>query len=251
MSAATTIWHEDASFWEPFGPSMFSAERRAAARGEVGAIIELTGTTEGAAVLDMPCGVGRHALEFARRGFRVTGIDRTQPYLDEAGAQASAEQLDVELVQGDMRDFCRPGTYELALNLFTSFGYFDDPADERRVAENLRRSLKPGGALVMELAAKEPLARHFVARDWRELDDGSVLLEERKIASGWNAIESRWLLFRNGERYERSMRVRLYSAAELGALLKDVGFAAVAAYGGLDGCPYDVDALRLTMVARA
>ena len=57
-------------------------------------------------------------------------------------------------------------------------------------------------------APKEPLARHFVPRDWHELEDGSVMLEERTIAPGWDAIESRWLLFRDGKRHERSIRER-------------------------------------------
>lgn len=251
MTDRAPAWHEDDSFWEIFAPAMFTDDRVAAAPIEVDGVLALAGIEAGARVLDMPCGIGRHTLELARRGFAVTGVDRTQRYLDAAGGRARDEGLAPELVRADMREFVREGAFDLALNLFTSLGYFDDPNDDLRVLENARRSLRPGGALVLEMGGKEPLARQFQPRDWRELPDGSLMLEERAVRPGWDAIDNRWILIRDGVRSERRLSVRIYTAVELGMLLRDAGFAAVAVYGGLDGSPYDLDARRLVAVARA
>ncbi len=244
-----TVWHEQDSFWETV--PMFDEHHWQIAPEQVESVISLLGLEPGATVLDLPCGVGRHSLEFARRGFRVTGVDRTEAYLQTARQRAAAEALDVEWLQADMREFVRPEAFDAAINLFTSFGYFEDPQEDRRVAENLYRSLKPGGALVMDVMGKEVLARVFQPRDWQELPDGTFYLQERKVAGNWTWMENRWILLRpDGQRHEYAVGHRIYDGAGLEALLLDTGFPSVAIYGSLDGVPYDTQARRLVAVAR-
>ena len=74
-------WHEDDTFWHAWAPVMFETQRWEAAPGEVERALELLGVEPGAALLDMCCGPGRHALELARRGLRVTAVDRTEDYV--------------------------------------------------------------------------------------------------------------------------------------------------------------------------
>ena len=149
-----------------------------------------------------------------------------------------------------MRAFYRPDSFDAAVNMFTSFGYFQDPGDDRRVVDNLCASLKSGGRLAMELPGKEVLARIFQQRDWCEVKDGTLLLEERKVLDGWEWIETRWVSIDGPERKEFTTRVRLYSGTELAALLRQAGFASVALYGGLDSSSYDQTASRLVVTAR-
>ena len=80
-------WHEEGGFWESAGPLMFTERRRSDAVRDVEEIIQLADLEPSARLLDLCCGVGIHALEFARRGFQVTGVDRTQVYLDEASGR--------------------------------------------------------------------------------------------------------------------------------------------------------------------
>jgi SAM-dependent methyltransferase len=236
------------AFWETV--PMFPQELLDVAPQQVEAVLALADVRPGAAVLDMPCGVGRHSLELARRGCAVTGVDRTAAYLIIAAENASAQGLELELVQADMRQFVRTESYDLAINLFTSFGYFEDQADDRRVADNLFRSLKPGGILVMEMMGKEVLARIFSPRDWKELPDGTLYLQERTIARDWSWIENRWILLRpDGRRHEYLVNHRLYDGAGLKALLQAVGFSEVELYGSLTGDPYDTQAQRLVVMA--
>jgi SAM-dependent methyltransferase len=242
-------WHEQEDFWETV--PMFSERHWEAAPEEVEAVVSLLGLERGAAILDLPCGVGRHSLELARRGYRVTGVDRTATYLRTAREMARAEALDLELVQGDMREFVRAEAFDAAVNLFTSFGYFQDPDEDRQVVENLYRSLKPGGALVIDVMGKEVLARIFHPREWQELADGSFFLQERKVARDWTWMENRWILVHpDGRRHEYTVNHRIYDGAGLRALLLDAGFESVALYGGLSGAPYDTEAQRLVAVAR-
>jgi SAM-dependent methyltransferase len=212
-------WHEDEEFWRKFDPWLFPDERWEKAAEEVDLALELLELPEGAAVLDLCCGPGRHSLELARRGYRVTGVDRTGDYLAEGRRRAAEEGLDVEFVCADMREFVRADAFDAVLNLFTSFGYFDAPDDDRIVAANLHWSLRGGGGLLMDVMGREVLARKFTPRDWRERD-GALMLEERRIVDDWSRVESRWILVEDGRRSESTISVRLYSAGELGALLR-------------------------------
>jgi SAM-dependent methyltransferase len=240
-------WYEDDHFWQVVSPIMFGEQRLAQAALQVDQFTKLLDLNASATVLDLCCGLGRHSLELARRGFNVTDVDRTGVYLRRAHKQAVEEGLEIEFVQEDMRQFCRPQAFDLALNLFTSFGYFENPAEDRRVIVNVHKSLKKGGTLVMEMMGKEVIARIFRERDWHD-EDGTIWLEERSISKDWSWIDNRWILLRGAKRDEFRVSHRLYSAAELTALLRDCGFQDVHTYGNLAGAPYDHQAERLVVV---
>src|SRR5262245_62252316 len=145
-----SAWYDNDAFWETFGPCMFGAESLARAEAQVDAIVALMGLEAGARVLDLCCGVGRHAIALARRGCLVTGVDRMAAYLDQARERARAAGIEVELVRSDMRTFVRHEAFDAAVNLYTSFGYFDDPLDDLRVARNVAASVRPGGRALFE-----------------------------------------------------------------------------------------------------
>lgn len=245
--------HDDRAFWEAFGPAMFTPERLRAAEAEADGVLACLGLASGAglALLDMPCGVGRHSIALARRGFAVTGVDRTASYLALARERTPAE-LSVRWVEGDMIDFDGRGAFDVATNLYTSFGYFEDPADNLRHLVNTRRALKPGGRLVMDLKGKEAAARTFRARHWEELSDGSLFLSQATAVEDWRRIENFWILVTpDGRRLEHRARLWIYSASELDGLLERAGFVERRFLGSLAGAPYDEKADRLVAVARA
>lgn len=242
-------WHEDDTFWEMWGPIMFSEQRLEDAQEEVERIVSLLGVKPGTHILDLCCGIGRHSLELARRGFHVTGVDRTRSYLDRASKQAETEGLKVDFVQDDMRTFCRPEAFDAVINMFTSFSYFEDPEEDKQVVVNVYRSLKSGGAFVLETMGKEVLARVFKEKDWRE-ENGIFLLTEHKVSNNWGWMENRWIMFKDDKRTEFKVTHRLYSAVELASLFTECEFRHIDAYGDLSGSAYDHTARRLVMVAR-
>jgi SAM-dependent methyltransferase len=242
-------WFEDDSFWATFESYMFGPGRMAEAPTEVEAMIRLLGLAPGASVLDLCCGPGRHSIEFARRGYAVTGVDRTRAYLDKARAAAAREALGCDFVESDMRAFSRSEAFDGAINFFTAFGYFDDPADDLKVARNLCESLKAGARLLVDVNGKENLARKFRERDWSRRPDGTIMLQERELLDGWRRIRNRWIWIRGTERRESTLVLRLYSGAELASLLMQAGFRDVDLYGSLAPTAYDQHAERLIAVA--
>lgn len=241
-------WFESEDFWRDLYPFMFPAERFRAANDEVTEILALTQCT-GHRVLDLCCGPGRHSVEFAQRGFSVTGVDRS-PFLLQIARQRGAEAgVSVEWVSDDMRQFVRPDTFDLACNMFTSFGYFKDEQDDLTVLRNVHTSLKDGGVLIMELLGKERLARVWQNSSCNDLPDGAVLLERRQLRCDWSRILSEWTLIKDGHTRTFSFEHAIYSGRELKDRLLDCGFHTVRLYGSLGGAPYDQEAVRLVAVA--
>lgn len=245
-----TEWYDEDAFWRGTGGLIFTDDRLKQAVEEVEQIAALLPLAPGARVLDLACGVGRHSSELARRGYTLTGVDRTADYISLARATAEKEALSAEWVVEDMRAFRRPEAFDAALNLLTSFGYFDDPADDRRVLDNLFASLKPGGRLLIDLMGKEVLARIFQPREWSELPGGAIWLQERTITRDWARVEVRWTLIKDGERREHAFGHRLYSAESLRGLAEAAGFEAVRIFGSFKGTPYNHEAQRLVLAAR-
>jgi SAM-dependent methyltransferase len=242
-------WHEDDSFWETWGPQMFTPKRIADAVEEIDKVIKLLAIKQGDCVLDLCCGIGRHSLELARRGYQVTGVDRTKGYLDKARKQAKEESLDIEFVQEDMRLFSRPGAFDIAISMLTSFSYFEDPQEDKRVVENVFESLRPGGRFIIQMHGKETLSKIFKEKDWDEhKDDGVIVLYERKVSKNWSWMENRWIMLKGNEHIENKISHRLYAGSEIAALLRDCGFTRVDVYGDLEGNPYDHTARQLVTV---
>lgn len=201
-------------------------------------------------LLDLGCGPGRHSIELARLGYTMTGVDRTACYLDHARERALTEGLDIEFVQESMLRFVREHAFDGAINLLTSFGYFEDPADDLRVLKNILGSLKAGARVVLDVAGKEFLARSNVRKHWQEVGKGRYWLMDREVLPGWGKMRAHWVFVGNGELSEFLFEHRLYSAQELADLMKQAGFADILIYGGLDGRPYDLKATRLVVVGR-
>lgn len=247
--SADKPWYENDRFWEATQPFLFSGNIMAKTSGEIDNILKFLEIDPGSTILDLCCGPGRQSHELARRGYRVTGVDRNDKYLEQAIQTARKERLGIDFVKEDMRRFKRAAAFDAIINYFTSFGYFENPDEERQVIDNIYASLKPGGRLLMEMVGKEIVARTYQARSWGE-KDGKYLLLEQKPIDNWAYIENRRIVVGDGKKEEFKLILRLYSAQELATLLKSAGFAQVDIYGDIEGAPYDEKAKRLVAVAQ-
>ena len=118
-------------------------------------------------------------------------------------------------------EFLRPAAFDLALNVFTSFGYFDDQAENRRVLENIFASLKPGGAFVFDHLGKEFLAARFVPTLSQSLPDGTILVQRQSIMDDWSRIDGEWILLAEGRATTFRLRHWLYSGREIRELFTE------------------------------
>ncbi|MCL2267407.1 MAG: class I SAM-dependent methyltransferase, partial [Treponema sp.] len=167
-------WFEDVEFWERFAPIMFDDAHWAEVAEVADAVTRLSrfnlyGETSSSAwkeplisppkILDLCCGIGRMSSEFAKTGFEVTGVDITKSFLNTAIDDADYENLKIEYILADAREFSRPGYFDTITNLYISFGYFSDQNDDFKVLRNVYSSLKKGGCFIIETLGKEIAVR--------------------------------------------------------------------------------------------
>jgi ubiquinone/menaquinone biosynthesis C-methylase UbiE len=235
----------DEEFWTEFKNLLF-AEDKIESSKEVEKIIELADLEEGSKVLDMPCGVGRHSIEFQKKGFEVVGVDKTSEYVEDARQKDGAEEI--EFVREDMKEFRREDSFEAVINWWNSFGYFEDKEDDRQMLENIFVSLKENGVLVMDYYGKEIAAMRDLSHHWSE-QDGIYNMEKARPKDNWKKVERTWIKVEDGETVEYTWEQRLYAASELEQMLEQVGFSEVEFYGNVEGDDYDEEADRLIVVA--
>lgn len=238
--------HFDAEYLREYEP-LFTLERD---RREVSRIIEVLGLPAGARVLDVPCGQGRHTHLLAEAGFRVDGFDLSAPLLARARARGTGPALHYR--RGDMRRLPPgwAGRYDAVLNLFTSFGFFVDPADDRRAVAEFARVLKSNGLLVWHGGSRDGVVRRLLERDWWETTDGTLYAQERRFdpLSGILSVESRWA--GPDGHGDRNHRIRLYTATRLAELCAEVGLIVEAAYDGWRDRPLSRRSSEMLLIAR-
>lgn len=102
---------------------------------------------ENSRIIDIGCGKGRHAIYLNKRGFEVDGIDLSKASIASA-RQSENDRLSFYV--HDMREVFKAGHYDYVLNLFTSFGYFEEESDDLRSMQAMAANLKPGGRLILD-----------------------------------------------------------------------------------------------------
>jgi SAM-dependent methyltransferase len=201
----------------------------------------------GGRVLDLACGTGRIAAPLAERGFEVAGLDISRRALEVAREQAP--QLDLR--QGDLRELPWPdASFDAVINLWTAFGYFETQAEDERALAEVARVLVPGGVFLIDTVNAVALHRSFRPENWRELEDGTFMLERREVDLPTGRAHALWVFLKDGKRTELSFDHRLYTAAEYAGLFRAVGLEPVRWFGGFDGSELGVDSWRLVAVAQ-
>lgn len=219
-------------------------------RRQVSRLLELLALPHGSRVLDLACGQGRHAHLLAEAGYDVDGLDYSRDMLKAAKARGTGKTL--RYTRGDMRRLPLRWTrrFDGVVNLFTSFGFFDDPADDAKVLRQVARVLKRGGVFVWQGGNRDALTDRFLRGDAWVTADGTEVRQDRSFdpVSGFLTIESTWTRKRKVER--RAHRIRLYTATHLAAMLDDAGFHLVGAYDGFTDAPLGLRAHEMLLVAR-
>jgi SAM-dependent methyltransferase len=217
---------------------------------EVDFIESALAAPSGAAVLDLACGFGRHAIGMARRGYAVTGVDFNARYLEIAAEEAARAGITVRWMTGDMRTLAMAESFEAVYSFFTSFGYFSD-AENERVLANVARALRPGGRFLIDMANRERVLTHPQQRTWHQRDDGALYMEEATLDLVTSRITSRQILIPadGSAQVVKVFDLRVYTCAELTALLARHGLVARGVWGGSDRSPYSSESRRLVVLA--
>jgi SAM-dependent methyltransferase len=239
------------NWWQTgFGPEYlalydaFLAERTPVEVDQIEALLQLRAPRR---ILDLPCGQGRHAVELARRGYEVTGVDLSPYMLGVAKERADAAAVRVRWLAGDMREVLPGETFDVVLNLFTSFGYFDDEADDRRVVRAAASMLEPGGRFLLEVINGQWIISNFQERQWFTVGQMAVMERRWLDVSARRMVVERTVSSSNGD--ETSVHaVRLYSGPAVKTMLEAAGLSGVELYGDWDGAPLKPESLRVLAV---
>jgi SAM-dependent methyltransferase len=241
---ATKRWYE--TF---FGSDYLKQYVHTTTPREVDGLERLLHVRKGARILDVACGAGRHAIELAKRGHKVVGFDLSEDLLKEARTAARAARAKVTFVQGDMRRIPYKGEFDAAINMFTSFGYFDSAAEDGKALAAVARALRPRGKFVMERFNRETLPAELPTQGWRVNDDGTVVLQEDSFDLLGGRYETRQIVIdRRGVR-EHLGSVRAYTLPELMELFESAGLPVHRVLGGLDLTPFTSRSRRVVLYA--
>jgi len=235
--------------WERFYDCMFDDDSFALANQQCQQILQLVpGPVE--SVLDLACGPGRHVLGFARLGKDITGVDLSGYLLNRAANLIDQQQLTANLVHSDLLQYQPSRSFDLITNLFTSFGYYSEPADNQKVLDNAHGWLQDGGYLIIDTFGKEQAAHAIEPVHCTEYDNGDLRFERPLLTDNMNVYSNEWILVRGDQAHRWEYQHYVYSANELTHMLKQAGFRHIQVFGSLAADEYDLEAERLVLVAQ-
>lgn len=236
----------DAGYLREYEPLFDLREDRA----QVARLVELLALPAGSRVLDLACGQGRHAHLLAEAGFRVDGYDLSRELLTRARRRGTGRTL--RYTRGDMRSLPArwTGRFDAVVNLFTSFGFFDDPRDDAQVLRECARVLVPGGVMIWQGGSRDGVMARFLARDGWETSDGTIVVQDRSFdpLAGRLTIRSTWQT--SGGTEHREHRIRLYTATRMAELMLEAGLVVEQAWDSFADRPLSRRSSEMLLVAR-
>lgn len=240
-------------FNHPFYLRLYSHRDRPEAARCVATVLRLAGfgvpPKEGLRVFDIACGAGRHALELARLGCRVTANDLSPYLLEQADEAARNEGLPLELTCRDMRRIDESSAYGMVVQLFTSFGYFDDPEDDLTVLKAVERALEPGGWYALDLLNPRHLEKTLVPHSERRVGDLSV--DERRSIEDGRVSKTITITADSGEQLSFTESVKLFEPETIEAMLIETGFELRRKGGSYEGEAFDPEnSPRLILISQ-
>ncbi len=215
-------------------------------REEVDFLTQELAIDPGGHLLDVPCGNGRHAIEFASLGFRVTGVDLSSEFIAEARGEAERRRVAIEFVESDMRTL-PAGPFDGAFCFGNSFGYLEEGGAEDFFAA-VAHSLKPGARFVLDTShAAESLLPNLPTTGFYELGDLTMAISNQYDPLN-SLLRTEFVFTRNGTEDHRVGEVRTYTVAELGRMGSRAGLRRIAAWSSTTHAPYQPGMRRLLLV---
>lgn len=210
-----------------------------------GLIVKTLNLPRGSKILDVACGNGRHSLIFASKGYDVTGIDLSKFLISEAKGRLKtnysrySSRLKFEI--NDMRYIKHKNEFDLAVNLFSSFGYFENDAENFKTFSSISKSLKKGGYFFFDFLNPLYLRKNIVSHDIVKRNDKAII-QVRNIRN--NAVYKDIIIIKNKpgrklpEILEFSEMIKLYGLEKFKKELIKTGLKPVKVFGDYNGEKY-------------
>lgn len=220
-------------------------------RKEIAFIIKVLKLKPKMKILDLACGWGRHAIEFAKKGFDVVGQDINSYFLKEAAKEAKRVGVKIKWTKSDMRKIPFRNEFDAVLNLFTSFGYFEKEEDHQKVISEVANALKPGGYFFLDVINRERILHPYKSHRIIKTKSGDTLIIKTNfdlISSRNN--EERILILKNREKKKFYISGRIFTLTELFSMVKKSGLIFRKVYGVYDGNHFSLRSERCIVIAQ-
>ena len=205
---------------------------------EVDAIIQFLNLTPQSKVLDLCCGQGRHSLELGRRGYQVIGYDLSDTLLNHSKAVAKEEGLNIEFINGDMRELSFENEFDGIFNFYTAFGYFEKDEENQAVLDVVAKALKPQSRFLLDYPCLEGRMPNWKTQEFFEYDDGTIMLHEMLHDTFNQTIKNNVLyITKDNQRQRTGFTLRHYYGRELQQCFEKAGMSVIDHYGNTEGDP--------------
>ncbi len=214
-------------------------------------IVQALGLKAGERVLDIGCGLGRLSLILAQQGFTVTGVDACKAYIQEAQAKADSAQnirQNIEFIQADARSLLPNKPYDAAFFWHTSFGHFNQDADNLALLRSAFSQLRPSGRLLLDYPNFYQTISRFEAefKQHYSLPEGPLtVIRHSQLEPEAGLLKQNWeFCYANGERATRQGKLKIYLPDRLISLLDAAGFDLLSSYGSSQAKPFHLNQSR-------
>src|SRR3989338_8024295 len=219
---------------------------------EIEGTLNLLKPEPGSHILDWCGGWGRHAIPFAKRGFKVTVLDFSAEYLERAKAYARKEGVEIATAHFDFRHTPSSIQADYAVNLFTAgLGYLGEENDVIAL-KALSSALRPSARVLIDTMSLFWIARNFRESDWDGTPDGKKRYLQKRVVDFWTNTEKTLDTYQDidaGTEETRTTELKLYCPADLSRVLTMAGFVPQKLVGDLDGSDFSFHSERLVMTA--
>jgi len=219
---------------------------------EVDGVIRLLDLKPKSKILDIPCGYGRHSIELAKKGFIITGSDLNAKFLSIAKKEAEKNSAKIQFIKENMLDINYNSEFDTVINMFYSFGFFENDEDNFKVLQNFFKALKPNGQFLMHTDINIPFIKSgkYEYNETRTLSNNDVLKIVEKYNSLTKRINGFWILKdKNNKEIKKEYSVRVYTKNEFINLCIKAGFRFCRVYSDWDKKPYSKKSQNMIVVA--
>jgi ubiquinone/menaquinone biosynthesis C-methylase UbiE len=244
-----SAWYED-TFGRDY-LSLYPHRNDQEATRDISGLLQLVNPPRNESLLDLCCGAGRHLVALRLAGFtNLTGLDLSADLLAEARSRLDAVAIDdIQLLKADMREI--PGTdcYGTIISLFTSFGYFADTTEDKRVLASAYRALSSNGTFVLDTLNRGHVLASLIPTEEKQLGEMCIRIR-RHITEDGLRVEKETRVTQPGSpvtTYRES--VRMYEKGEIKDMLEQIGFVNARFFGNLQGEVFSSSSPRMVFVA--
>lgn len=240
-------WFEDWFNTEEY-LNVYRHRNEAEAKQLVSLILKTVRLKKGAPVLDMACGAGRHSILFAQKGYKVTAVDLSQNLLNVAHQAAVAAGVNVDFIRSDLRHFSLNKNFDLIVNLFTSFGYFEDDNENFKIFQNVFSHLNSSGYFVIDYFNRYYVEKNIIKKSIDEIPGGSII-QERSIED--KRVIKKISVVKKSSEHDYLESVRMFTPNYLSREMKKIGFDIIHSFGDFNGNGFDIETSpRIIIIAR-